>query len=157
VASISADTPELVTAIRGAPMLVKDALCQMDGDPQHLGMKALRDRGFRATGDSELARRYRAGGLVVLGRTNLPELASSATTEPVATGPTRNPWDLTRSPGGSSGGSGAAVAAGFVPVAHGNDMGGSIRIPAAHCGLVGHDQHAVGAVKEAADHWGHLL
>ncbi|MCU0272572.1 MAG: amidase [Acidimicrobiales bacterium] len=131
------DAGKAPNPFRGTPMLVKDALCQMDGDPQHLGMKALRDRGFRATGDSELARRYRAGGLVVLGRTNLPELASSATTEPVATGPTRNPWDLTRSPGGSSGGSGAAVAAGFVPVAHGNDMGGSIRIPAAHCGLVG--------------------
>src|SRR5207249_3093665 len=76
-------------------------------------------------------------GFVFLGRTNVPELGPAPTTEPLAYGPTRNPWDTSRSPGGSSGGSAAAVAAGLVPVAHANDGGGSIRIPSSECGLVG--------------------
>jgi amidase len=121
----------------GTPMLVKDALCATRGDPYHFGMRVLRDAGWRAARDSHLAQRFRRAGFVILGRTNTPELAGSYTTEPVAYGPTRNPWDLSRSPGGSSGGSAAAVAAGFVPVAHGNDTGGSIRVPASMCGVVG--------------------
>jgi amidase len=122
---------------RGVPFLVKDAVCHTAGDPYHCGMRFLRDLGWREASDSTLAARLRAAGFVFVGKTNTPELASAPTTEPLAWGPTRNPWDPERTPGGSSGGSAAAVAAGLVPVAHGNDMGGSIRIPASACGLVG--------------------
>jgi amidase len=100
-------------------------------------MRVLRDAGYRADHDMWLTRRFRQAGFVILGRTNTPELGILPTTEPVAYGPTRNPWDPERSPGGSSGGSAAAVAAGIVCAAHANDGGGSIRIPASHCGLVG--------------------
>jgi amidase len=121
----------------GVPFLVKDIACHQEGEPFHEGMRFLRDRKWRADGDSHLAARFRTAGLITVGRTNTPELGIVPTTEPVAYGPTRNPWDRTRSPGGSSGGSAAAVAAGLVPVAHANDGGGSIRIPASACGLVG--------------------
>lgn len=122
---------------RGVPMLLKDLACHTDGDPFHEGMEFLKRRNWRARGEQYLAGRFREAGFLFLGKTNTPELGILPTTEPAAYGPTRNPWDLERSPGGSSGGSAAAVAAGLVPVAHGNDGGGSIRIPASHCGLVG--------------------
>lgn len=122
---------------RGVPLLVKDAVCHTAGDPYHFGMRVLRDVGWTAPADTWLAARFRQAGFVFLGKTNAPELAVSITTEPIAHGPTRNPWDPTCSPGGSSGGSAAAVASGMVAVAHANDMGGSIRLPAAMCGLVG--------------------
>jgi amidase len=121
----------------GVPFLVKDAVCHTAGDPFHAGMRVLKDAGWTEPADTWLAARFRNAGFVFVGKTNTPELAASVTTEPLAYGPTHNPWDDTRSPGGSSGGSAAAVAAGLVPVAHGNDMGGSIRFPASMCGIVG--------------------
>jgi amidase len=122
---------------RGVPFLLKDAVAHSAGDPYHCGMQVLKDAGWVEPENTWLVERLRDAGFVICGKTNLPELASSVTTEPRAYGATRNPWDLTRSPGGSSGGAGAAVASGMVPVAHGNDMGGSIRFPASMCGIVG--------------------
>jgi len=142
----------------GVPLLVKDLLCATQGDPYHAGMRLLRDRKWVAERDSYLAQRFRRAGFVILGRTNTPELGASATTEPLAYGPTRNPWNSKYSTGGSSGGSAAAVATGMVPVAHGNDMGGSIRIPASACGLLGL-KPSRGRVSPGPDHvqvWGPL-
>jgi amidase len=122
---------------RGVPMLLKDLAAHSAGDPFHEGMKHLRDLGWTEREDTYLVERFRRAGFVICGKTNTPELGILPTTEPEAHGPTSNPWDTGRSPGGSSGGSAAAVASGMVPTAHANDGGGSIRIPAAACGLVG--------------------
>lgn len=121
--------------LHGVPTLVKDLGMQVAGLPLTRGSR-LWDGDVQAV-DSELVRRYRAAGMVVLGMSNSPELGKNASTEPLLHGPTRNPWAPTHSPGGSSGGAAAAVSAGLVPVAHGNDGGGSIRIPASACGLFG--------------------
>src|SRR5213079_467078 len=102
---------------RGVPFLLKDLICHSAGDPYHAGMRLLRELGWVERHDTHLAARFRAAGFVFLGRTNVPELGPAPTTEPLAYGPTRNPWDTSRSPGGSSGGSAAAVAAGLVPPA----------------------------------------
>ncbi len=122
---------------RGVPFLFKDYRCREAGEAYTMGMRALRDAGYRAASDAPLALAFRAAGLIPLGRTNTPELASVGTCEPEAFGPTHNPWGLDFTPGGSSGGSAAAVAARLVAAAHANDISGSIRIPSAHCGLVG--------------------
>jgi amidase len=122
---------------RGVPFLLKDLACTMAGEPSLDGMLAAKQARYVAKEDSHLVRRFRDAGFVVLGRTNTPELGLTATTEPVSFGPSHNPWDTNRTPGGSSGGSAAAVAAGLVPVAHASDGGGSIRIPSSCCGLVG--------------------
>jgi len=135
VAESAADLPD--GPFRGVPFVIKDLFAPTAGDPMHNGMRALKDAGYVAPADSWLTARYRAAGFVFVGRTNTPELGLVPTTEPVAYGPTANPWDTSLSSGGSSGGSAAAVAAGLVPAAHASDGGGSIRIPASMCGLVG--------------------
>src|SRR6266540_833210 len=122
---------------KGVPFLLKDLGAAFAGQPLHMGMRFLKERDFRAPMDTYLAVRFREAGFVTIGKTNTPELGILPTTEPKAYGPSRNPWDVSRSTGGSSGGSAAAVASGMVPVAHANDGGGSIRIPASECGLVG--------------------
>jgi amidase len=122
---------------KGVPFLLKDLGAGLAGQPMHLGMQALKDADFRLPVDTYLGARFRDAGFVTIGKTNTPELGILPTTEPDAYGATRNPWDLERTPGGSSGGSGAAVGAGIVPVAHANAGGGSIRIPASNNGLVG--------------------
>ncbi|MBM7619630.1 amidase [Bacillus tianshenii] len=119
----------------GVPMLLKDFSQELKGEPISGGSRALRT--YRSTSDSEYVTRLRKSGFLFLGQTNVPELAILAYTEPVEYGPTRNPWNRDHTPGGSSGGSGAAVASGMVPIAGANDGGGSIRIPAAYCGLFG--------------------
>jgi amidase len=135
VAEASGDLPD--GPFKGVPFLLKDLGATLAGQPFHLGMKVLKEAGFRAPLDSYLGQRFKQAGFVTVGKTNLPELGILPTTEPEAYGATCNPWDISRSAGGSSGGSGAAVASGMVPVAHANDGGGSIRIPASICGLVG--------------------
>ena len=121
----------------GVPFLLKDYKGREAGEPYHMGVRVLRDLDYRPRTDSPLALAFRRAGLIPIGRTNVPQMALMGTTEPELYGSTHNPWDLTRTPGGSSGGSAAAVAARIVPIAHANDISGSIRIPAALCGLVG--------------------
>ena len=122
---------------RGVPFLLKDLWAHFAGQPLTNGCSALKEALPISPTDTTLVARFRSAGLNIAGRTNSPEFGSLPTTEPLAWGPTRNPWNLDHSPGGSSGGSGAAVASGMVPFAHASDGGGSIRIPASCCGLVG--------------------
>ena len=118
----------------GVPIAIKDTV-EVAGWPYTLGSDVFGD--FVPPYDSFVVRRLREAGFVLVGKTSLPEFGILPVTEPRRFGPTRNPWDTERTPGGSSGGAAAAVAAGMVPLAHGSDGGGSIRIPAACCGLVG--------------------
>jgi amidase len=121
--------------LSGVPFLLKDLLAAWRGHPLTASSRLL--EGFVPDEDSEVVRRLLRAGLVLFGQTNTPELGIMGTTEPTLRGPTRNPWDPARSSGGSSGGSAAAVAARIVPAAHGNDAGGSLRIPASACGIFG--------------------
>ena len=131
----SSELPE--GPFQGVPYLLKDLYAAEAGKPLSNGSKAYKAADYVSTEDTTLVSRYKASGLISIGRSNSPEFGSVPVTEPEAWGPTRNPWDLSRTPGGSSGGSASAVAAGIVPIAHASDGGGSIRIPAACCGLVG--------------------
>jgi amidase len=121
--------------LRGVPFVVKDLGVQVAGMHNRDGSRLCADR--MATADSTLIARYRAAGLVIVATTKTSEFGKAPTTEPVLGGPAHNPHGIGRSPGGSSGGTAAAVASGMVAAGHGNDGGGSIRIPASMCGLVG--------------------
>jgi amidase len=121
--------------LKGVPFMLKDLKQHLAGTPVSGGCKLLKGRPSRYT--SELTRRYEASGMQIIGRTNSPEFGIMGITEPELWGPCRNPWNRDHTPGGSSGGAASAVAARIVPVAHGGDGGGSIRIPASCCGLVG--------------------
>ncbi|HEX4453664.1 MAG TPA: amidase [Kofleriaceae bacterium] len=122
---------------RGVPILIKDLGAEVAGVPQAGGIKALKDAKWAPKEDSVLVARLRRAGFIIVGKSNASELGIVPDAAPPAWPPTKNPYDLTRSPGGSSGGSACAVAAGLVPIAHANDGGGSIRIPASCCGLFG--------------------
>jgi amidase len=136
----------------GVPIGVKTEF-PVEGLPLTMGSQIFGD--FVAPHDAYLVRRLREAGCVIVGMTNMPEAGIMPVTEPKRHGPTRNPWDLDRTPGGSSGGSAAAVAAGMVPLAHGADGGGSIRIPAACTGLVGLKaaRHRISRGPDVAEHW----
>jgi len=120
---------------KGVPFLMKDILMAYSGVPLTNGSRFFKD--FVPDHDSELVKRFKSAGVIVVGKTNTPEFGLVPITEPKLFGATNNPWDLGRTPGGSSGGSAAAVAARMVPMAHASDGGGSIRIPASCCGVFG--------------------
>ena len=131
--AVQAGLPE--SRFTGVPFLLKDIIEEYAGVPLTMGSRAFRNH--VPAQDSEMVIRFKRTGLVILGKTNVPEFGLLGITEPELHGPSRNPWNIDHTPGGSSGGSAAAVASGMVPLASGNDGGGSIRIPASCCGLFG--------------------
>ncbi|MBX3466356.1 MAG: amidase [Planctomycetes bacterium] len=139
--------------LAGVPFLLKDLLGAIAGESTTCGSRLW--QGHVAACDTELVRRFGRAGLICVGRSSTPELGILPVTEPEAYAPARNPWDLSRTPGGSSGGSAAAVAAGIVPLASGGDGGGSIRIPASCCGLFGlkPSRGRTPTGPEAVEHW----
>ncbi len=132
--ALSAPLPD--GPLRGVPFAIKDLGCDVAGWPTRNGSRLFAGAGAAAR-DCELSARYRRAGLVLVGKTATPEFGLNTSTEPLAGGATRNPWELSRTAGGSSGGAAAAVAARILPAAHATDGGGSIRIPASCCGLFG--------------------
>src|SRR5208337_3537843 len=135
IARRAARTPLPKGPFTGVPFLCKDLITAYGGVPLTSGSKAYKN--YIPAEDTELMKRYKAAGVLIMGKTNTPEFGLMGITEPELHGPTRNPWNLGHTPGGSSGGSAAAVASGMVPMASGGDGGGSIRIPASCCGLFG--------------------
>ena len=125
------------TPFMGLPLLLKDIGATQAGLPRVLRQPRAAACRHRSPADTELGARFRRAGFVVAGLTNTSEFGSQPTTQPLAFGPTRNPWDRTRSVAGSSGGAAVAVATGMVPIAHGSDIAGSIRMPSSWCGTVG--------------------
>lgn len=121
----------------GVPTLLKDLLADYKDVPIYFGSRYAYNNKWVSPFDSEIVNRLKQSGVMILGKTNVPEFGLSAVTEPELFGPTYNPWDLSRTPGGSSGGAAAAVAARLVPIAHGGDGGGSLRIPSAYSGVFG--------------------
>ena len=142
--------------LRGVPYLIKDLGFFQTGEPATLGSNLFRD--FVADHDTAYVTRCKKARLVLLGRSSSPEFGLNPNTEPRLYGSCRNPWNLAYSPGGSSGGSAAAVSAGILPVAHATDGGGSIRIPAAQCGLFGlkPSRGRVSMAPDAGEGWGGL-
>ena len=134
-AKTMAENIDLNGSYARGPMLVKDIAQEIEGQRIHSGSKAYQDHYAKA--DSNYVKKIRKTGAVFVGQTNIPEFGLMGITEPAIYGPARNPWNTEHTPGGSSGGSAAAVASGMVPIAGANDGGGSIRIPAAFCGLFG--------------------
>jgi amidase len=134
-AHLQLDTLDKTAPFYGVPILLKDGIACVKGETFSNGSNMLKS--YVAEYDSELVKRLEKAGFIIVGKTNMPEFGLLPTTEPQAFGPTKNPWNLSKTAGGSSGGSAAAVAARLVAVAHGNDGGGSIRIPSSCCGLFG--------------------
>ena len=134
-ARAQAKLPRTDARFHGVPFMLKDLLSWYEGEPTTSGSRLY--EGWVAPHDTEIVKRYRRAGVIVLGKTNTPEFGLTPYTEPELFGPALNPWDTTRTTGGSSGGSAAAVASGMVPWAGGGDGGGSIRIPASCCGIFG--------------------
>lgn len=133
-----ASSPDLPDGpFRGVPMVLKDFVCHSAGDPFFEGMGYLKNLNWTEDTDTYLAAKFREAGFVFVAKTNTCELGMTPDTQPHAFGATRNPWNTDHTPFGSSGGSAAAVASRMVPVGHANDGGGSVRLPAAACGLVG--------------------
>lgn len=153
-AAVEAGLPQ--GPLAGVPFLLKDLSAQMAGVPTSAGSRLFVSQ--KADGDSAIVSAYRSAGLSIFGKTNTPEFGLACTTEPVLWGATHNPWNLDRTPGGSSGGSAAAVAAGIVPAAHASDGGGSIRTPASCCGLFGlkPSRGRVSLAPYAGEGWGGL-
>jgi amidase len=136
-ARTEARTAPITGVFAGVPLLLKDLGCPAAGEPDHQGSRVLKERGHVADHDCAIVRRFREAGFIIVGRTNSPEFGLVSDTSNSAYGATRNPWNTKFTPGGSSGGSSAAVASGMIAIAHGNDGGGSLRIPATHTGLIG--------------------
>lgn len=124
-------------AFAGVPFVIKDLMQDYAGVAVTSGNKAMKAKAIKAEQHAEIVKRWLSGGVMIIGRTNTPEFGNKGLTESEAWGAARNPWNTAYSPGGSSGGSAVAVAAGITPIAGANDGGGSIRIPASHCGLFG--------------------